>query len=199
MKSKILVLPAVALALGACAPLAIGTGAMVATSVVQERSTADAVDDAAIKVELKSKLFDHSLALFNDVGVDVTEGRVVLTGSVPRREDKVTATRYAWDTGDVIAVEDELTVAEDQGAVAYVRDAAISNRLRYRLLTDADVNSVNYSVETVDRVVHLTGIARSKTELARVIQHARRTKGVERVVSHVLTIDDPRRFEVAAG
>lgn len=198
MKSVILALPAVALALGACAPLAIGTGAVVAESVVQERSTTARFDDTAIKVELKSKLFDHSLTLFNDVGVDVTEGRVVLTGSVLNAEDKVTATRYAWDTPNVVSVEDQLTVEHDQGAVDWVKDAWISNQLRYALLTDADVRSVNYNVETIDRTVHLTGIARSRDELTRVIAHARRTSGVSRVVSHVLTIDDPRRVGTAS-
>ena len=60
-----------------------------------------------------------STELFGDVSTDVTEGRVVLTGSVPRREDKITATKLAWETEGVLAVTDELTVAGDSGAVAY--------------------------------------------------------------------------------
>ena len=77
--------------------------------------------------------------------------------------------------------------------MAYLEDAWISNRLRLALLTDSQVSSVNYNVETVDKVVHLTGLARSRDELCKVIDHAATTPGVVRVVSHVLTIDDPRR------
>ena len=184
----------VALALTGCAPaLLAGTGAVMTRSVMQERTTMDALQDTEIKLSLKKRLLNQSGTLFNDVAVTVTEGRVVLTGSVPGRDDKVAATRIAWETPGVVGVGDELTVAEDAGAVAYVEDAWISNRLRVALLGDMRVSSVNYNVETVDKVVHLTGLARSRGELQRVIDHAAGTPGVARVVSHVLTIDDPRR------
>lgn len=189
-----------ALALAGCGPAILaGTGAAVTRSVVQERTTMDALKDAEVKLSLKNRLLNESTSLFADVSADVTEGRVVLTGSVPTREQKVTATRIAWETPGVAAVTDELTVAEDSGAVAYLEDAWISNRLRVALLTDRRVSSVNYNVETMDKVVHLTGLARSRAELARVIDRAAATPGVVRVVSHVLTIDDPRRQTASAG
>ena len=196
MKTWMIALLAAGLAASGCAPLAVGTGAgTVAYSAVQERPMGQALTDSGIVLRLKSKLLGHSAGLFKDVGVDVHEGRVLLTGSVPTRGDKVTATRLAWETGGVSQVEDELTVGEDQGARGYVRDVMISNQIRYDLLTDEQVSSVNYNVETVDGVVHLTGLARSPGELARVIRHAKTTRGTRRVVSHVLTVNDPRRFE----
>lgn len=178
-----------------CGPLGVlaGAGAVVGRSVVQERSTRDAVDDNAIAIDIAAALFEDSAGLFADVGVDVVEGRVVLTGSVPDPLDKVTATRIAWEADGVTAVSDELTVSADGGAVAYAEDALISNTLRISLLGDAEVSSINYNVVTDDRVVHITGLARSTAELSRVLAHAAGISGVERVVSHVLTIDDPRR------
>ena len=190
----------VAAVLSGCAPAVLaGTGAVLTRSVMQERSTTDALQDVEAKVSLKKALLKESSGLFKDVAVDVTEGRVLLTGSVPSRDAKVAATRIAWATPGVSAVTDELTVAEDSGAVAYVEDAWISNRLRLALLRDTRVSGVNYNVETVDKVVHLTGVARSRGELKRVIDHAAGTPGVVRVVSHVLTIDDPRRQTASAG
>lgn len=189
-----------ALVLTGCAPAILaGTGAVVTRSVMQERTTMDALGDAEVKVSLKNRLLKDSTGLFTDVSADVVEGRVVLTGSVPSREQKVTATRIAWETPGVVAVTDELTVAEDAGARAYIQDAWISNRLRVALVGDMQVNSVNYSVETVDGVVHLTGLARSRGELQRVIDHAAAIPGVAKIVSHVLTIDDPRRQTASAG
>lgn len=183
------------MALSSCgASLAIGTGAVVARSVVQERTTMDALKDTEIQVSLNNRFLNHSGSLFADVATDVTEGRVVLTGSVPTREDKVEATRLAWETPGVKTVTDELVVAEDSGTVAYLEDAWISNRVRVALLTDGGIRSVNFSVETVDKVVHLTGIARSTVELEQAIEHARTIPGVVQVVNHVLTIDDPRRI-----
>lgn len=183
-----------ALATTACAPVAVGTTGVVLTrSVMQERTTKDALRDTDIVLGVNKRLISHSTALFSDVSVDVVEGKVLLTGSVPTRENKVTATRLAWETPGVKSVTDELTVGEDSGTVAYFEDAWISNRLRVELLTDSKVSSVNYNVETVDKVVYLTGLARSRAELAEVIRQASDVPGVVRVVSLVLTIDDPRR------
>ncbi len=199
MKTRVLLLAA-ALALSGCAAAAIGAGGgVVAHSVVQERSTMDALNDQTIELAIGNALLEHSRRLFGDVAVKVVEGRVLLAGSVPTREDKITATRIAWETAGVTAVADELVVGEDGSAMDYLRDARISNTLRLKLLGDGKVRSVNYNVETVDGVVHLTGLARSGPELERVVWHARRVKGVERVVSHILTIDDPRRVETVAA
>ncbi len=203
MKIKAIVVAAClsGLALTACTPagMAIGGGVVLARSVVQERTTMDALEDTEIKLSISNRLLNHSGELFRDVSVAVTEGRVLLTGSVPERQHKVDAARIAWETEGVIAVEDELTVAEDSSTKAYLTDVRISNTLRFALLTDVKVSSVNYNVETVDRVVHLTGLAKSNEELDRVIRHAQEVKGVERVVSHGLTIDDPRRVNTVAA
>lgn len=189
-----------ALAMTACAPVAVGTAGVVLTrSVAQERSTKDALRDADIKLSLNRRLLGQSSRLFSDVSIDVVEGRVVLTGTVPTREDKIKATELAWATPGVTSVEDDLTVAEDSGTMAYLEDAWISNQLRLALVGDSQVSSINYNVETVGKVVHLTGLARSRDELAAVIGHASDTPGVARVVSHVLTIDDPRRQASSAG
>lgn len=199
MKTQAILLAA-ALALSGCAVAALGAGGgVIAHSVMQERSTMNALNDNVIEAELANALLNDSRQLFGDVGVKVVEGRVVLTGSVPTREDKITATRIAWETEGVTDVADELTVGEDGSAMDYLRDARISNTLRFALLRDGKVRSGNYNVETVDGVVYLTGLARSKSELERVAWRARRVKGVERVVSHVLTIDDPRRTRTLAA
>jgi len=182
------------LALTACAPVAVvGTGAMVAHTVVEERSTLDALKDTEIKLGIENALMNHSHALFGDVTVDVNEGRVLLLGSVPKDDDKAAAARIAWETEGVNAVDDEVIVAKDSSTRGYVEDVRISNAVRLRLLRDSRVSSQNYDVHTFNRTVHLTGLAKSPKELDRAIRHAQEVKGVTRVVSHVLTIDDPRR------
>jgi len=197
MRGKIVLawLTAWAVGLVGCAPAVplIGGGAVVTRSVLQERSTRQALTDTEIEISVQNRLGNHSGELFRDVFVDVTEGAVLLTGSVPKREHTVAAAKAAWAVPGVREVEDEITVAEDSGTTAYLADVRISNQLRYALLTDLDVRSINYTVTTVDRVIHLTGLARSEAELAAVVAHARSIDGVRKVVSHVLTIDDPRR------
>jgi len=202
MKIKAIVVAAClcGLALTACTPVgvAVGGGAVLARSVVQERTTMDALRDTEIRLSIENRLLNHSGELFRDVSVGVVEGRVLLAGSVPERQHKIDAVQIVWETEGVSAVEDELTVAEDSGSMAYLTDVRISNTLRFVLLTDGKVSSMNYNVETIDRVVHLSGIAKSNEELDRVILRAQQVAGVERVVSHVLTLDDPRRVRTVA-
>jgi osmotically-inducible protein OsmY len=203
MKIKAIIMAAglSGLAVSACTPtgMVVGTGAVLTRSVIQERSTMGALTDVEIKVSILNSFGNYSGELFRDVSVDVIESRVLLTGSVPERGQKIDAARIAWETSGVSAVEDEITVAEDSGTKAYLTDVRISNTLRFSLLTDMNISSVNYNVVTVDRVVHITGLAKSNEELDRVIRRAQKIKGVERVVSHVLTIDDPRRVTLVAA
>jgi len=198
IKAAWVLLATAGLMTSACVATAIGVGTEVTRTVLQERSTLDALEDTEIQLGLNNRFLNHSTELFGDVSTDVHEGRVVLTGSVPSREDKITATRLTWETPGVTQVNDELTIQGDSGALAYVEDAWISNQLRVGLLADGNVSSVNYSVETVDKVVHITGLARSNVELRRVIERASLVPGVAKVVSHVLTIDDPRRQATAS-
>lgn len=191
-----LALPVAAMALSGCvvpAGILVGASAVAVHTAAQERTPRTTFADADIQLTLNTRYLEQSAALFSDVATSVTEGRVVLTGSVGDRSDKVTATEIAWSVPGVTAVTDELTVNGGQGAVAYAEDALISNRLRLALLADTGINSFTYTVETVDKTVHITGLAHTKTELANVIDHAARIPGVVRVVSHVLTVDDPRR------
>ena len=53
------------------------------------------------------------------------------------------------------------------------------------MVLDADVRSVNYTIETDRQSVYLIGSARSQAELDRATQIARYVPGVQRVVSYV--------------
>jgi len=184
----------VPLALAACGPgLLLGAGATAGITVAQERSVGDAIDDTGIKLQIKDRMLEKSSEMFFRVGIDSVEGRVLLTGSVPKPEDRVEAGRIAWTVAGVKEVFNELEVRDRTGVTDYFRDARISNELRFRLLADRNVYAVNYNVETVNKVIFLTGIARDQAELDRVTGHARAIGGVQRVVSYVVLRTDPRR------
>jgi osmotically-inducible protein OsmY len=187
------------LSLSACAPaVLVGTGAAVVSTVVEERSTMDALKDTEIELGIENALLNHSQSLYGDVTVNVIEGRVLLLGSVPKPEDKEVASRIAWSIDGVNSVDDEVIVAGDSGTRSYFEDVKIANAVRLKLLRDKNISSQNYDVLVFRRAVHLTGLAQSTAELERVIRHARVVEGVTRVVSHVLTIDDPRRVRATA-
>ncbi len=182
-----------ALSLSACAGALVGGAATVGVAAVQERSVGDAVDDASIEFRVKDKFLEQSDKLFTRVSVDSVEGRVLLSGTVESPDDRVDVARMTWQVEGVKEVFNEVEVRDRGGLIDYFKDVRIANELRLKMLTDKEISALNYSVETVNSVIYLMGIAQNQPELERVTGHASNIKGVERVVSFVVLKDDPRR------
>lgn len=177
-----------------CAPaLIVAAGGATAVAVSQERTVRDRLTDNEIAISIGNALMNESGTLFRRVSVNVYEGRVVLTGGVADAAQSVQAAEIAWATPGVLAVSNEIMTDQAASSRRFAQDVWISTQVRARLLADERVLSTNYSVETHDGVVHLTGVARSPEELDRATRQAAMVTGVREVVSHVLSIDDPRR------
>lgn len=173
--------------------LAVGAAATAGVSVAQERTTRQAMTDAEIGITINNSLLNEGRELFVDVSTEVVEGRVLLTGNVNRPEDRIKASEVVWATPDVVELINELEVGGGGGVQGYAEDVWITTQLRTKLLGDVEVNAVNYNIETVNKTVHLIGIARNEDELQRVVAIASKVPGVQKVVSHVLTKNDERR------
>src|SRR5207253_6771195 len=78
-----------------------------------------------------------------------------------------------------------IEVGPPEGAWQGTKDAWISSRLRTELVFNANIRSVNYTIETVNKSVYLIGSARSQAELDAATTMARNTPDVKRVVSYV--------------
>lgn len=174
-----------ALTLGGCVPLVLGAGGAAAVGASQDRGLEQAVDDNEIAFEINRRLLAKNADLYSGVSTQVRKGRVLLTGSVPKPEDRVTVTRLVWTIGGVREVINELKVGEKGGFSQSVNDTTISAKLRTRLTADGDISGRNYSIETVQGTIYLMGTARNKAELDRVVAHARDISGVRNVVSYV--------------
>lgn len=158
----------------------------------QDRLTRTATD-TSIHLALQADMGREFPRYFAEMATEVEEGRVLIVGTIRTPEDRVRASQVAWQIEGVTEVINELQVAEEQGALAYLKDVRISNQLRARLLTARDVHESNFDFETVNSVVYILGIARDRNELEYVAELAATIAGVERVVSHALLADDPRR------
>ncbi len=179
--------------LGGCASVVIGSGATVGLAAAQERSVGQAVDDVAILAQINHRLLQRSETLFTSVDVEVVEGRVLLTGNVQRPGDRVEVARMAWQATGVREVLNELEINDQSSLRNYAKDVWITTQLKIKLLGDAEISAINYSVDTINSVVYLFGIAQSQAELDRATGHARNIGGVSKVVSHVVLKDDPKR------
>jgi len=164
--------------LGGCVTAVVGVAGAGVKTATETRSTGAAIDDTGIKIKLNAEYLSNSLSLFRKVDTTVTEGRVLLTGSVPKPEQRIEAERIAWSISGVREVNNELQVEDKSGILDGLRDTRICAELRTRLTFASDVHSQNYSVECVNRQVYISGIAADQDELNRVRTIAR---GVESV------------------
>ena len=98
----------------------------------------------------------------------------------------------AWEVRGVRSVINNVEIANMVSLKERAKDATAGANLRRLLITDMNVNSLNYSIEVVGGVVYITGIAKDATERDRVIQHARNLSYVDKVEDYVILQDDPR-------
>ncbi len=180
-------------ALSGCLSTAIGAGATAGIAASEERGIEGAAIDTRIRADINGRWADANLETWQDLGLDVVERRVLLTGKVPTAAQRAQAVRLVRGVEGVREVIDDIKVSDKGDLGNYARDAWISTQLRTKLLLDNKVMSINYDIETVDQVVYLIGIAQSQAELERVIDYARAMPYVQKVVNYVWLKTDPRR------
>ena len=183
----------IALMLNGCVGLAIGAGAAGVTAAQQERGFVGTVEDTVIRAKINERWISHNEDMFLAVGLQVNEGRVLLTGRVDEPQHRLDAVRLSWQVVGVREVINEIKIAKEGEGSTFARDTWISTQLKTKILFDKEVSSINYSIETVGGVIYLMGIAQDKEELNRVTFHARNLSYVKGVVSYVQLKDDPQR------
>lgn len=185
---------------GACSVggAVVSAGAGTAVMASQERGFQGAMNDTRIRMDINHLWFQESETLFRHVNLQVQEARVLLSGNVEQPEMRVTAARLAWQVKGVRAVINEITVTDKSSLTSAARDTWITTELKAKLLVDLEIDAINYSIETVNQVIYLIGLAQNEAELQRVIAHAKDIPYVRQVVSHVTLKDDPNRHTAAA-
>ncbi len=179
--------------LTACFPIAVASTAVVGAAIVEERSAGTNLDDNIIAIKIRDKYAQEEFnELLSRISVTVHEGRVMLTGSIKEESYAKKAVELAWQIQGVKEVINEMEVSS-RTPKEYAKDTFIANTVRSKLLFDADVQSVNYKIETNNGVVYILGLAQTQDELNKAIAIARSIKGVKKVVSHVILKDDSRR------
>lgn len=193
----LLLLAGVAPLLSGCIGLAVGGAAAGGVAAAEERGIKNAGNDKGIQLLINDQYVKHYQYLFRKVTVTVYEGRVMLTGVVGTEYSRDEATRLAWAASDRInEVINELQVNADDSLLDSANDTWISSQLRFKIATDENIVDINYTIDTVNGIVYLIGLAQSEEEITRVTDYARTIKGVKKVVSHVWLKTDPRRKPV---
>ncbi len=171
-------------------PVATGVATKAVTVSNSDRSIGEFVDDVLIKAVLKNSYFDQSEKIFFNVDVEVSQGRVLLTGTVDNIDLRIEATRIAWGVKGVQTVINEIQISESDSILNFADDLVISTKVMAKIMLDEDVNSLNYNIETVNKIVYIIGISGSSDEKQKVIDLSKEVFGVEEVVDYITINSD---------
>lgn len=171
--------------LSGCVVAAVGAAAGGGYTMGQERGPGGVISDTQIKTVLNAKWAKDNSEILSYVDLNVFEGRVLLTGDVPNPQIRDQAVAAAQKVDGVKEVINNINIGQRTTLGSTASDNWILTRLRSSLTFDGGVSSLNYSLQVVDGVVYILGSAKSQAEKDLVINHARNTPDVVKVISYI--------------
>ena len=181
-----------ALALSGCAGAVVGVGTAAVAASTTEKGFSTSVSDGVIFAKLKDRFIQQNASLLTSADVSVNDGAVLFTGKVKTPEDKIQATRLAWEIKGVREVVNELKVADTSSIKDIAKDLAASATLRGKMIADKDISSLNFSIDVVNGIVYMSGVASSPEEMDKVVSHAENLRFAQEVVNYIILAQDQR-------
>ena len=189
---SMVVLTSSALALSGCVGAAVGIGTAAVAASTTEKGFSTSVADGVIETKLVDRFIQNDAALATGIEKSVNNGSVLLTGRVETIEQKVLATKLAWEIKGVREVVNEVQVTQDNSLLDKAKDLAASAQLRAALIGDQNISSLNFSIDVVNGIVYLSGVASDEMEKERVIAHAQELRFAKKVVNYIILETDKR-------
>jgi len=187
-----IVLLLASIGLSGCASAVIGVGTAAVAASTTEKGLSTSVADTQIYAKLTDRFVKTNFSLVTAVDITVNDGAVLMTGKVKTPEEKILATRLAWEIFGVREVVNELQVTDTSSIKDIAKDLAASATLRTKLITDGDISSLNFSIDVVNGTVYLSGVAANAEEMNRVVAHARDIRFTQQVVNYITLQSDKR-------
>ena len=182
-----------ALALSGCVNAAIGIGTAAVAASTTEKGLSTSVSDSVIQAKLSDSFIQTSQSLLLNVETSVNNGSVLLTGKLKTQDEKITATRLSWVIKGVREVINEIQLSGTSSLKSSAKDLAASAQLRAALIRDPEISSLNFSIDVVNGIVYLSGVAETEQERERVVAHAQELRFAKQVVSYIILAYDRRK------
>ena len=179
-------------ALTSCIETAVGLGTAAVAASTTEKGFSTSVSDTVIEAKLTDKFIKNDASLVTGVESSVSNGAVLMTGKVDTQDQKILATRLAWEIKGVKEVINEIQIVSEKSLKTTAKDLAASAQLRAALIGDQEISSLNYSIDVVNGIVYLSGVAANEKERERVILHAQALRFAKKVVNYIILSTDKR-------
>ena len=183
---RLLLLFIIVLNLQSCAaPIIGGVGAIAFSSSAQEKGLGTSIKDKVIFVKLKNAIYDWNPSVSENISLSVDNGSILVTGKLKNIETKVELTKIIWEINGVKEVNNKAQISETNNIKNIAKDLASLGEIKARLMASKKLNSLNYSIDVVNNVAYISGIASSEEEMSivtQIVQEARFIKEVQNFV-----------------
>ena len=175
-----------------CAPLIGAAGIASLGSASTEKGLGTSISDTLISSKISNKIFKYNPDLIKDTRVFVNKGSVLLTGKVTKPEDKIELTKITWKIKGVLEVNNEVQITDASSIINIARDIASMGEIKARIMTNKNINSLNFSVDVVNDIAYLSGIAENEEEMKLVKDNAASARFIKEVFNFISLSTDLR-------
>ena len=124
---------------------------------------------------------------------EVMDGRIFLSGKVDTPEEKIKITKLAWETKGVRSVKNAITIKGQSNFKSTAKDVLITSQLRSALIFNKKTKARNYTLETINKVIYIFGIAMDVDEKKEVINQANKIFDVKEVIPSIYLVSELSR------
>ena len=174
------------------APVIGGVGAIAFSSSAQEKGLGTSINDKVIYVKLRNAIYDWDPSVSKNISLSVDNGSVLITGKLKNIDIKVKLTKIVWEINGVKEVNNKVQISQINNLKNIAKDLASLGEIKARLMASTKINSLNFSIDVVNNIAYISGIASSEEEISTVTQIAQEAKFIEEVQNFVRLNKDKR-------
>jgi len=193
MIKKIISLIFIILVLTGCAQGNLSTFGKGVSIGFDPRTVGMQIDDTLMQKNLVARLTLTEKKYFLYIQVEILDGRIFLTGKVEEPEEKIRITKLAWETKGVRSVKNAIEIKGYSNFKSSAKDILITSQLRTALIFNRSVKSGNYTLETINKIVYIFGIAIDDEEKKEVIDEANKIYDVKEVIPTIYLVSELSR------
>ena len=183
---RLFLLILIVLSLKSCAaPVIGGVGAIALSSSAQEKGLGTSINDKVIYVRLRNAIHDWNTSVSQKVSISVDNGSILVTGQLENINTKIDLTKTIWDVSGVKEVNNQVQISKISNLKNIAKDLASLGEIRAKLMASKELNSLNFSVDVVNNIAYISGIASNDKEIAIVTQIAQEARFITEVQNFV--------------
>ena len=190
---RLFLLLIIILSLQSCAaPIIGGVGAIAFSSSAQEKGLGTSINDKVIYVKLRNAIYNWNPSVSENISISVDNGSILITGKLKDIDTKVQLTKIIWEINGVKEVNNKVQISETNNFKNIAKDLASLGEIKARLMASKQLNSLNFSIDVVNSIAYISGVASSEEEISIVSQIAQEARFIKEVQNFVKVNKDKR-------